>query len=106
MTFSSNRLVVDPTLRRSSVATTILRIINVIPGEAVIKVVDGVLASESTAPEVEGQLIVQWVDGVGNNKTMRLWVAVDIEGTLTWKMCLLYTTKGRYTTGNVPVMGG
>ena len=53
---------------------------------------------QAVTPDREGQLVVySFVDDTGLNRRAQIYVAVDIDGTLTWKVAAGQTLLNRWT---------
>ena len=75
---------------------TKVRVIPVTPGQSYLGLVDGVLTNLSTDPSSHGELIVHQVRSNGRS-IMVLYVAVDIDGNLSWKKASVSPGVDRYT---------
>ena len=100
MAINEPRIAGKPAIERRRIKDQPLSVRNAPPTESYLDTdSDGLpINNEALVPETEGQLVAAFsVDDTGLNRSMQLYVAIDIGGTLTWKAVSNTTLLNKWT---------
>lgn len=100
MTINSPRIAGPPATERRRIKEHLLNVRGAPPTEDLLTTnSDGLpINDEAIVPDREGQLVVySFVDDTGLNRRAQIYVAVDVGGTLTWKVTAGQTLLNRWT---------